>query len=241
MTYMCTCDDTTKEGDYHGHAFVYFKNPTTLTGVKKLFGHDCHVESPSKNSHCIEYVLDKSKRKTNNVEFGKRPMNNGIHNMEEILECNSVTEVIEKYPDTYVKFRRGIDDVINNKISKNRYYKPPEVIWLYGGTGTGKTRIAFEDGATNVTYVNGFFSDWGDARIICVEELRGEIPYKELLKLLDGYHNYYFVNIKGGQKYIDLDKIYITSPKPPNEVYYNIDINDSIDQLLRRITTIKRL
>ena len=238
--YLCTCEDTTKEGRWHGHAFIYFKNETTLTGVKKLFGKDAHSEMPHKNSDCIKYVLNTEKRKFNFHEYGERPMDNGVHRMEDVLELNSVTEVMETMPDTYVHFRKGIIDLMENKKSKNRYFKPPKVIWIFGPTGTGKTREAFEAGAVNVTYNNGFFSDWGDARVICIEELRGEIPYKELLKILDGYHNYYSVNIKGGSKFIDLDAIYITSPLNPREAYpRQNEKTDSIDQLLRRITELK--
>lgn len=238
--YMCTCEDTTKNGDYHGHAFIYFTNPITMKAVKKLFGETAHCEIPHKNSECIKYVLNTEKRKFNFQEFGSKPMDNGVHSMEAVLECNSVTEVMETMPDTYVKFRKGIVDIIQNKKSKNRYYKQPKVVWTYGPTGTGKTREAFEAGAVNVTYNNGFFSDWRDARIICIEEMRGEIPYKELLKLLDGYHNYYFANIKGGEKLIDLDAIYITSPLHPQACYpKQCQKADSINQLLRRITELK--
>lgn len=240
MKYMCTCEDSTKEGKWHGHAFIYFKNPVAMKSVKKLFGDDCHCEKPHKNSDCIDYVLDKTKRKHSFQEFGNRPMNNGVHKMEDVLECNTVTEVMESMPDTYVKYRKGIIDLIENKKRKQRYYEPPKVIWIYGPSGTGKTREAFEAGAVNVTYSNGFYSDWGDERIICIEELRGEIPYNELLKLLDAYHNYYSVNIKGGQKLIDLDVIYITSPLHPSKCYPRQNQKeDSIQQLLRRITELK--
>lgn len=238
--YMCTCEDTTRDGKYHGHAFIYFKNPITLKGVKKLFGNDCHVEVPHKNSECIDYVLDTSKRKINFKEFGNRPMDNGIHKMEDVLQCDTVTQVMETMPDTYVKYRKGIVDLIQHKQEKNRYYKPIEVIWIYGKTGKGKTREAFEAGAYDVIYDNGFFSDWGDSRIICFEEFRGEIPYRLLLKLLDGYHNYYRVNIKGGQKLVDVDTVYITSPYHPRECYSKqTDKRDSLDQLMRRITRLE--
>lgn len=235
--YLCTCEDETKDGKWHGHAFIYFKNPVTMSCIKKLFGNDCHVEKPHKNSECIAYVMDKTKRKHDWFEIGTRPMDNGVHRMEDVLECDSIDQVKEQFPDTYVKFRKGIIDLMEHKKSKNRYFKEPEVIWICGSTGSGKTRRAFEDGAMNVTYENGFFSDWGDARCICIEEFRGQIPYAEILKLLDGYHNYYFVNIKGGQKLIDLDKIYITSPYMPEMCYpkQNEKI-DSIKQLMRRIT-----
>lgn len=238
--YMCTCEDSTKSGQWHGHAFIYFKNECTLTAVKKLFGNNCHAEQPHRPSECIKYVLNTQKRKHDFQEFGEKPMDNGVHKMEDVLECSTVTEVMETMPDTYVKFRRGITDLMQNKQSKNRYFKPPEVIWIYGKTGLGKTREAFEAGAVNVDYNNGFFSDWGDARVICLEEQRGQIPYNILLKLLDGYHNYYSVNIKGGYKFVDLDAIYITGPRSPEETYYNqVSYADGIDQLLRRLTVIK--
>lgn len=238
-TYMCTCEDTTKDGKWHGHAFIYFKNPVTPTAVKKLFGKDEHDEKPIKNSECIKYVLNKEKRKFNFHEYGDKPMDNGVHKMEDVLKCDSIQEVMETMPDTYVKYRNGIKDIMQNKQSKNRFFRQPEVIWIYGPTGTGKTKMAFENGAVNVTYNNGFFSDWNNEKCICIEELRGEIPYKELLKLLDGYHNYYSINIKGGQKLIDLDKIFITSPFSPERCYHRqLEYNDNIDQLLRRITKI---
>ena len=68
--------------------------------------------------------------------------------------------------------------------------------------------------------------------------MRGQIPFTELLKITDDYHNYYKVNIKGGFKYVDVDEVYITSPKTPNECYPNQTKNDSIEQLTRRIDKI---
>ena len=49
-SYLCTCKDSTKDGKFHGHAFIYFKNPVTMKAVKKLFGNDAHVEIPKINS-----------------------------------------------------------------------------------------------------------------------------------------------------------------------------------------------
>nr|WDW25910.1 MAG: replication-associated protein [Canine stool-associated circular virus] len=238
-TYMCTCEDTTKDGKYHGHAFIYFKNTVTPKAVKKLFGDDEHDEKPIRNSDAINYVLNTEKRKHDFQEFGVRPCNNGQHRMEDIMQCKDVTEVMEMYPDDYVRWRKGIIDIMEHKRARDRYYKPPQVIWICGKTGKGKTRKAFEDGAVHVEYHNGFFDDWGDARIICIEELRGEIPYRTLLKLLDGYHNYYRVSIKGGFKFVDFDKIYITSPSMPEDIYrQQVTKEDGIEQLLRRITEI---
>ena len=127
---------------------------------------------------------------------------------------------------------------IRNEFVGKRFWKPVNVEWHYGPSGSGKTKSAFEAGAEPVEYHNGYFTDWGSARVIVLEEMRGQIPYPELLKILDDYHNYYKVNIKGGFKYVDLDSVYITSPKTPQECYPHQDKNDSIQQLERRINKI---
>ena len=243
--YLITCEDfcpTTNK--WHGHAFIYFNNPITLTGVKKLFGKNCHIENYiHSNSHCIQYVKgeihDDDHIKSNILEHGIMPMDNGVHRLKEVVEqYDSINEIMENEPKLYCQYRNGIKDIIENKKKNNRFIKEPKVIWVYGPTGTGKTNRAFEAGAVNVEFKNDFFSDWGDARIISIEEMNGQIDYKTLLKLLDRYHNYYSINIKGGYKLIDLDEIYITSSKHPIECYPRQNDRDSIAQLLRRITEI---
>lgn len=212
-----------------------------MNTVKKLFGEDCHVERPQNNTDCIEYIFRTDKRKFNMFECGTRPMNNGVHSMADMLQnCATIDDVKTLYPDTYIRFHKGIEKVYENKNQQNRFFKKINVTWIAGSTGTGKTRTAFELGAQSVIYNNGFYSDWGSCKTICIEELRGEIPYAELLKLCDSYHNYYYVNIKGGQKRIDLDHIIITSPLTPWECYpKQMQKIDSILQLIRRITTIE--
>ena len=58
--------------------------------------------------------------------------------------------------------------------------------------------------------------------------------YIELLKLLDIYP--YTVETKGGSRQIQATTFYITSCKPPEEVYnpHAFDKEERVDQLLRR-------
>ena len=211
-TYLITCEDITEDNKPHGHAFVYFKNPVALSAVRKLFGKEVHSERIFNNSGCIRYVRgeigDERGVKHNILEHGTRPMDNGVHKIKEVVEsCETITELMDNHPELYCKYRNGINDIMNEKQRKNRYKQAPKVIWTYGPTGTGKTDAAFNANARNVDYNNGFFTDWKDARIISIEEMDGQIPFKILLKLLDQYHNYYEINIKGGSKLVDLDEI----------------------------------
>lgn len=73
-TYLCTCEDTCENGRYHGHAFIYFKNPEDMKCVKSLFGHNAHLEVPRRNSWCIRYILNNNTRKHDFQEFGERPL-----------------------------------------------------------------------------------------------------------------------------------------------------------------------
>lgn len=134
--------------------------------------------------------------------------------------------------------------------NKGKIWKP-FVVWLHGLTGTGKTsapewfeRICFKtepdiitvSGDTNA-FINGYF---GSDSVI-IDETRGEIPYKESLKLLDWNYGGRVVNIKGlsDGKWFP-KRIYITSCYPPDQIYNKqMTREDKIDQLIRRIDYIE--
>lgn len=229
LTYFISSNEVGKEtGHEHIHIYCQFNTPIKLSLRKTCGAHlDACRGTPQQ---CRDYVV-----KDGNIieEIGSMRKWGGLPS---IAECKTATD--EELDSLSINYFNVVQKIKEHRKGE-RYFKPPNVEWHYGPTGTGKTRKAFEAGAENVIYHNGFFSDWGDAKIISIEEMRGQIPFDELLRLTDGYHNYYKVNIKGGSKYVDLDGIFISSPKRPEECYPHQRDNDCIDQLLRRITTIE--
>lgn len=135
---------------------------------------------------------------------------------------------------------------------RDRVWKPL-VIWLYGLTGTGKTRsvydierLFFKNNPDDVNisgrdqcFVNGYFGN--DA--VLIDETRGEIPYKELLKLLDWNRGGKNINAKGIRDAMWFPKrIYLTSCYHPEDIYKGqMTKSDRIDQLLRRIDHVLRV
>ena len=243
-----------KEGRIHCHGYIYCNKQKTIKGLLKDWPRGTHFDAAKGNTKQIITYLTKGKHDKQYArehpevcsplafEDGDQPQQGARSDLAGALDAyNNIEEFMTEEPELYCKYRNGIKDIYALK-SKNekRYYEPVEVIWSYGETGTGKTRAAFEDvECVNVDYNNGFFSDWGQAKTISLEEMNGSIPYKTLLKLLDGYHNYYNVNIKGGQKLVNLKKIYITSSEHPANIYKRQNEKDgSINQLLRRCTKI---
>lgn len=227
-----TCPDTERK---HYQGFVIFTEPKRLAACKRILP-TAHWEVTKHDSeknvaYCSKEGDVETFGELHRADARKRTLEDALE------ECTSVAQFIERYPHIYARSPKGICDVYAHRERAARVpFEPVEVIWIYGPTGTNKSRRAFEDGATPVVYANGFFSDWGDAKTLVLDDFRGEVPYAKLLTFLDGYRNA-VVNIKGGQKRVNVNKIYITSPNAPGEVYrQQVTKDDSIEQLTRRIT-----
>lgn len=238
----------------HIHGYVYCTKQKSIKELKKHWGNEAHFDVAKGTGNDIEcYCLkgdhDKDAVKANKslmcnpiYEKGERPkQGNRSDLVTAIEECESIGEFMDNNPELYCKYRNGIKDIYARKETlKPKTYEQPEIIWNYGATGLGKTRMAFEDEeCVNVNYDNSFFSDWHEAKVISLEEMNGKIPYKTLLQLTDGYHNYYRINIKGGDKLVDLKRIYISSSVHPRDIYKQQELKEGgIEQLMRRITKI---
>lgn len=220
-------------GRNHIHCYVQFSKPSRLS-MTVLSG--INVRKVTNNSrHVVEYV-----KKDGNIicEEGNFRPRGGYRGLT-IREAAKLTPEEELEQDLiYVKLiQRARERVAEIEAKKERKYEKVKVHWIYGPTGTGKSRTAFEAGATRIMYANGFFSDWGEERILWLDDFRGEIPYGLLLQFIDGYRKSLIVNIKGGHKLVDYDEMYITSSKHPADIYARqAEKEDSIDQLMRRIT-----
>lgn len=123
-----------------------------------------------------------------------------------------------------------------NAVSSQPLYKGKKrVHWIYGPSGTGKSKFAQDMGAHEVIFDNHFALNYKRTSIVCINELRSrDISFSKLLLLLEPYRPS-SVNIKGSECTWDPEVVYITSETPPWE--YSTD-GTRVEQLLRRINTI---
>lgn len=116
----------------------------------------------------------------------------------------------------------------------------PLVIWIWGPTGTGKSKLARELVNMDDCYTKNDGTKWWDGydahEDVIIDDFRDSWwSLTEMLSLLDRYEKR--VEYKGGWRQFKPLRIIITSAKDPESCYYGV--GECIKQLLRRIDEVK--
>lgn len=232
------CPTTNKE---HIHIYTHFKTPYKLS--KKILDIGAHVEfcrgSPKQN---IAYI-----RKDGNVldEIGTEPKQGMARTVQElreadISEINPLLYRIKKTIDEEEKSKNTFLDMLSE--IETDTLKAPNVYYITGDTGKGKTYAAYKlalsmydkRNIAKLTLNNNFvdITNGDEAKCYVIEEFRpNQISAANFLQLTDKYG--YRCNIKGGFSTIRPECLIIASIIPPDQLYFNEEINE---QFLRRIT-----
>lgn len=137
--------------------------------------------------------------------------------LEEIISGASVEEVIVKQPQL-LPCIRAIDSF------KSRMLKPKHrnvnVIVLWGDSGTGKSRWAYDNFPDLYPkQPNKWWDGYTGQTTILLDDFYGYIPYSDMLNVLDRYP--YHAEVKNGHVWAQWDTVIITSNKPPDAWYYH--------------------
>lgn len=168
-------------------------------------------------------------------EFGECPQQGRRNDLEvtrEILRgTGRIRDVVETATSmTQIKFAETAIKYIEPK----REFKP-HVTWIYGRSGVGKSRTAYDliPNCYRKTNSSGQWWDGYDAHEeVLLDDLKYDnISYSTLLELLDRYECR--VQFKGGSRQFLAKKIVITSIESPEELFRR-----ESSELLRRIDKI---
>lgn len=226
------CPDT---GRAHHQGYVSFVNPLRMqTVIDRLPG---QASVRRANGTALQNRTYCSKEGKVIVESGDIPKPGRRTDLEDVREAVNAGCSMREICDTANSFQaiRGAEILLKYKEEPRDWL--PVVKWFWGGTGTGKTRTAFEElpdawvSAKNLKWWDGY--DGHESVII--DDFRGDFcTYHELLRILDRYP--YRVECKGGSRQLRARTIIITAPFRPELAYATLEDKG---QLLRRISEIR--
>lgn len=242
VKYLVAGREVGENGTPHLQGYCELKAQVSFNTIKDLIP-TAHIEKPRK---CAQANIRYCKKDGDVfVEMGTAKQPGKRTDIDDAIEMlndgATMKEMAIQNPAPYVKYHRGLEKYKMLLIPDRT--EPPEVIVLFGPTGCGKSRKAREicDPDPYVWYPSqangGWFDGYEGQRDTIMEEFRGQLPFGTMLSLLDRYTCR--VPTKGGFANFSSSRIVITSPQHPREWYENLDNNDKLEQLLRRITSIQ--
>lgn len=260
IDYYCYSDEVgNKEHTHHTHIFLFRENPLSFDYLKKRFTVGKIESCLGSCNECRDYVfkegkwLNDEKGETNlrdtHVEVGVCPddrqgkRSDLIQLYDMIVQGMSNLEIIDSNPQ-YIKEFDKLDKV-RFTILSDKYkhvWRSVEVIYIFGGTGLGKTRGVMETynyEAYRVTDYKNPFDAYQGQDVVIFDEYRSQIPLADMLNYLDGYPCE--LKARYCNKQCCWTKVFIISNWDIRDQYSNVQKEDkrSWDAFLRRIKSIK--
>ena len=208
LLYFCMSDEIGENQTYHTHIYMQASSGVRFSTIKKRFdgGHfEMAQGTPQQNR---DYVFKEGKWKgtakeeTNlpdtHEEYGELPLErqgarNDLADLYDMIKSGMSTfEILENAPQYITQFERI--DKIRQTLLEERYkneWRNLEVTYIWGLTGSGKTRSVMEKyGYPNVYRVTDYdhpFDSYKGQDVVVFEEFRSSLRIDDMLKYLDGY------------------------------------------------------
>lgn len=238
---ICGKEVCPSTGKQHWQCYFEFKNPRAFSGIQKTFP-GSHIEVAKGNGSSNQKYCSKE---GNFIEVGAlstQGERTDINTVTLMIKDNkSLIDIIDAAPVEVIKFNRGIKLLIDERDKHLRQKDRIITVKVYTGpSGCGKTRLARTE-SPNYMFTPTTRSYWFDGYdgevVLILDEFNSDnMPYEELLSLLDRYPKR--LPIKGGFTYAAWTTVIITSNIPIASWYWDRPNRSALD---RRITSIKNL
>jgi len=217
------CPTTSK---HHLQGFAYACSAKRLTGWKKTLPKGAHIEAI--RGSFLENAAYCSKE-GQYKELGVKPMSDGLRRsdleLKDLVDADPSIPIVEHYERTenqtamrYERFFERYREYKRMKIVQGDF-SPPEVIFIHGPSGTGKTRYVHERDpfARRINQNLQWFDAYQASEAVVIDNL--ELPIHNKAMFLEITDRYPFqVPIKGGFTWWKPKRIYITSIHGPEAV-----------------------
>ena len=256
VTYFCMSDE--QGSMFHTHIYVIFTSRVRFSMMKRYFP-EAHIEkcrgSVSDNVNYIKktgkWELDENKQEKKIEgtfeEYGTQPPDSkgkrsDMSDLYQMITDNMTNAEILAVNQDYILHIDKLDK-IRTTILTERFKETIRlnlsVTYIYGATGTGKTRDVLEsNGYANVYRITDYthpFDSYACQPVICFDEFRSSLRLKEMLMYCDIYP--IELPSRYANKFACYNKVYIVSNWSLERQYSELQIedNESWKAFLRRI------
>lgn len=261
VLYYCMSDEVGAQGTDHTHLFVCFASARKFSTMKNLFN-GAHFDVA--RGLCIQnrdYVfkegkwLDDEKGETNkrdtHIEWGEMPIErqgkrNDLADLYDMIKSGmSNVEILDENPNYIMQIEKMEKIRQELLFEKYRYIdRLVNVTYIFGKTGTGKTRDIFQKyGYKDVYRVTDYkhpFDNYAGQDVLVLDEYRSNFTLTMILDLLDRYPMQ--LSARYSNKCACFTKVYIVSNVPLCEQYKNVKLEEKegYNAFLRRIHHVKK-
>lgn len=208
LLYYAMADEIGENGTLHIHIYAAFSSPVRFSTIKMLFP-SAHIEnahgSSAENRAYIlkegEKYADKAETSVEGTfeEWGELPTDVGKGFRSDLAllfqlvrDGLTTNEIIEVNPDL-IKYMSHIDKVRQMRLEEENKdnFRIITVTYIFGKTGTGKTRYVMEkEGYSSVYRVTDYknpFDSYKGENVILFDEFSSSVKIQDMLNYLDGY------------------------------------------------------
>lgn len=243
--YICYGLETGEKKTKHIQAYIQLIEPLSYKQVQKYFNIQKKGKLDLFHLEPAKGTLEQNKKYTSKdgdwVEYGE-PKKQGSR-----TDLSELKNSIRENP-------KDIFNLVDNDVQNNQqlrfiqnlqgyYFKkrdidnPPKVYWIFGKSGIGKTKIAYDsfEDICSVSNYDWIGTDYNQQECLLFDDFRkSEMKFNYLLKICDRYPLTLFY--KGGQIPLNSPYIVFTSPKSIKDTFGDHD--EDLYQLERRIIQI---
>jgi len=226
-----------EQGTPHLQGYVTFKYSKTLTAMKKINAR-AHWETARAEEQAANYCMkdgDYEKK-----DYRKQGARTDVRAAIDTLRLHGLKRVKRDHPLEFLKYPSGFAalDVLN----EDERDFAPDVLWLWGTTGTGKSHFSKHIYPEQKRWWSGESLRWWQGYrgepIVILDDFRPDFcKFRMLLRILDKYPLQ--VEIKGSSRELNSKLIIITTISHP-DVLFAEHKGERLDQLTRRITKVAR-
>jgi hypothetical protein len=223
------CPDTKRE---HWQCYVAFENPRAHTPkalgkIGAMFGKIHARVKPMLGSLAQNEAYCSKDGKFE--KLGKEPKQGNrtdIHEKKDQIMNGEMTvdEICVENPEFFHQYGRTLDRLEGIALRKRFRTEMTEGVWYTGESGCGKSHACFKDYHPDTHYVKNLNEDWWDGYkgqpIVILNEFRGQIPFAELLDLVDKWPKTVKWRNREPVPFL-AKKVIVASIRTPQDVYVN--------------------